>query len=217
MKWLYLVQRTHEVDLGAVALTVGSVPRRIVPELRHFHWLLKMNNQSNWRSNTKTILRGTDPTASATATGRLVQCRVRWPLPADRLTTIAAVGTREQLLSIPLRIPLGVPPLPARTETAHTDRLGDFLQRKQSAITQIVLHNNNQSCIAWQRMARTSNIHSVINVLNECLPRCLRLTNCLGRTGNYEDVPARIMGVYLNFTSSLSMRGPPTCRSTQFI
>ena len=32
---------------GAVALTVGSAPRRIVPELRHFHWLLKMNNQSN--------------------------------------------------------------------------------------------------------------------------------------------------------------------------
>ena len=30
---------------GAVALTVESVPRRIVPELRHFHWLLKMNNQ----------------------------------------------------------------------------------------------------------------------------------------------------------------------------
>ena len=35
---------THQ---GAVALTVGLVPRRIVPELRHFHWLLKMNNQSN--------------------------------------------------------------------------------------------------------------------------------------------------------------------------
>ena len=33
--------------LGAVALTVGSVPRRIVQELRHFHWLLKMNNRSN--------------------------------------------------------------------------------------------------------------------------------------------------------------------------
>ena len=32
---------------GPFALTVGSVPRRIVPELRHFHWLLKMNNQSN--------------------------------------------------------------------------------------------------------------------------------------------------------------------------
>ena len=34
-------------SLGAVALTVGSVPRRIVPELRNFNWLLKMNNQSN--------------------------------------------------------------------------------------------------------------------------------------------------------------------------
>ena len=32
---------------GAVALTVGSVPRRIVPNLRHFHWFLKMNNQLN--------------------------------------------------------------------------------------------------------------------------------------------------------------------------
>ena len=38
--------RTHRVQ-GAVALTVGSVSRRIGPELRHFHWLLKMNNQSN--------------------------------------------------------------------------------------------------------------------------------------------------------------------------
>ena len=51
---------------GPVALTVGSVPRRIVPELRHFRWLLKINNQSNWR-NSGTILRGTDPTVSATA------------------------------------------------------------------------------------------------------------------------------------------------------
>ena len=32
---------------GAVALTVGSAPRSIVPELRHFHWLLKMNYQLN--------------------------------------------------------------------------------------------------------------------------------------------------------------------------
>ena len=28
---------------GTVALTVGSVQRRLVPELRHFHWLLKIN------------------------------------------------------------------------------------------------------------------------------------------------------------------------------
>ena len=33
--------------LGAVALTVGLVLHRIVPELRQFNWLLKMNNQSN--------------------------------------------------------------------------------------------------------------------------------------------------------------------------
>ena len=33
--------------MGTVALTVGSVPRTIVPELRHFHWLLKTNNRSN--------------------------------------------------------------------------------------------------------------------------------------------------------------------------
>ena len=32
---------------GSVALTVASVPRRIVPKLRHFNWLLKMNNQLN--------------------------------------------------------------------------------------------------------------------------------------------------------------------------
>ena len=30
---------------GTVALTTGSVPRRIDPKLRRFHWLLKMNNQ----------------------------------------------------------------------------------------------------------------------------------------------------------------------------
>ena len=39
-----VIKKRHQ---GAVALTVGSVPRRIVPELRHFNWLLKMNNQSN--------------------------------------------------------------------------------------------------------------------------------------------------------------------------
>ena len=54
---------------GAVALTVGSVPRRTVPELRHFHCWLKMNNQSNLRTflRQKIVLRGTDPTVSATA------------------------------------------------------------------------------------------------------------------------------------------------------
>ena len=31
--------------VGAVALTVGSVPRRIVSELRRFHWLLKNEHE----------------------------------------------------------------------------------------------------------------------------------------------------------------------------
>ena len=44
--WSSTAYTTHADILGAVALTVGSVPRRIIPELRHFHWLLKMNNQS---------------------------------------------------------------------------------------------------------------------------------------------------------------------------
>ena len=47
-------------------LEVGLVPRRIVPKLCHFQWLLKMNLLSNWR-NLGPILRGTDPTVSATA------------------------------------------------------------------------------------------------------------------------------------------------------
>ena len=42
------------------------VPCGIVPKLRHFHWWLKMNNQLNWRRRLGTILRGTDPTVSAT-------------------------------------------------------------------------------------------------------------------------------------------------------
>ena len=33
-----------DIASGAVALMVGLVPRRIVPELSHFHWLLKINN-----------------------------------------------------------------------------------------------------------------------------------------------------------------------------
>ena len=45
----------HNLNQGAVALTVWSVPRRIVPKLRHFHWLLKMNYQWKWR-NLGTIL-----------------------------------------------------------------------------------------------------------------------------------------------------------------
>ena len=53
-------------DQGAVALTIGSVPRRTVFELRQFDWLFIFNNQ--WKSrHSGTILRGTDPTVSATA------------------------------------------------------------------------------------------------------------------------------------------------------
>ena len=47
----YILESTGYIlcghHLGAVALTIGSAPRRIVPKLRHFHWLLKMNNQCN--------------------------------------------------------------------------------------------------------------------------------------------------------------------------
>ena len=53
--------------LGAVALTVGSVQRRIIPNLCQFHWLFIFNNQKKWRNNLGTILRGTDPDVSATA------------------------------------------------------------------------------------------------------------------------------------------------------
>ena len=43
----YRVGNTAPRDPGTVALTVGSVPRRIVPKLSHFHWPSKMNNQLN--------------------------------------------------------------------------------------------------------------------------------------------------------------------------
>ena len=52
--------------LGAVVLTIGSVPRRTVFELRQFFWLFIFNDRWKWR-NSGTILRGTDPTVSATA------------------------------------------------------------------------------------------------------------------------------------------------------
>ena len=58
--------RTPVLFQGAVALTIGSVRRRIVPKVRHFHWLLKMNAQLN-RLNLGTILYGTYRTVSATA------------------------------------------------------------------------------------------------------------------------------------------------------
>ena len=48
-----------------------SVPRGIVPELRRFRRLLKMNDDSNWRHSKTTVLRGTDPIASAMAAGSL--------------------------------------------------------------------------------------------------------------------------------------------------
>ena len=51
---------------GAVALTIGSVPRRTILELRQFDWLFIFNNQWKWR-NSGMILRGTNPTISATA------------------------------------------------------------------------------------------------------------------------------------------------------
>ena len=60
------IRLCHDVIRRHDALTVGSIQSRIVPELRHFHWLLKIKNQLNWR-NLKTILRGTDPTVGATA------------------------------------------------------------------------------------------------------------------------------------------------------
>ena len=53
----------YEVQ-GAVALMVGSVPRRIVFKLRQSNWSLIFNNQWKWR-NLGTILRGTDSTDSA--------------------------------------------------------------------------------------------------------------------------------------------------------
>ena len=61
-----MVKDPHNCFQGDVALTVGLVPHRIVPKLRHLHWLLKMNNQFNWH-NLGTMLCGTDPTVSATA------------------------------------------------------------------------------------------------------------------------------------------------------
>ena len=42
--------------------------------LRHWHWLLTMNDQSNWR-NSKMVLRGTNPIASAPDIAIAVVCR----------------------------------------------------------------------------------------------------------------------------------------------
>ena len=57
---------TANTNDGAVALKVGSAPRRNVPKVRQFNLLFIFNNQWNWR-NLATTLRGTDPTVSATA------------------------------------------------------------------------------------------------------------------------------------------------------
>ena len=60
------VTRDSTRGLGAIALTIWWVARRIVFELRQFDWLFIFNNQLKWR-NSGTILRGTDPTVNATA------------------------------------------------------------------------------------------------------------------------------------------------------
>ena len=48
----------------AIALTIGSVPRRTVSEWRQFDRLFIFDNRWKWR-NSGSILRGTDPTVSA--------------------------------------------------------------------------------------------------------------------------------------------------------
>ena len=45
--WVCLDVGHNDVQQWAVALMVGSVPRRIVPKLCHFHWLLKIDNHLN--------------------------------------------------------------------------------------------------------------------------------------------------------------------------
>ena len=82
---------------GAVALTVGSVPRRIFLKLRQFHWLFIFNNQWKWRSTLGTILRGTDPTVSATVQ-RPPECppfRTHSELPGQRKRPTARSATRR--------------------------------------------------------------------------------------------------------------------------
>ena len=58
---------------GAVALTIGSVPRRTVFEWHQFYWLFIFNNQWKWRHSGR-ILRGTDPTVSARIMCVLFDC-----------------------------------------------------------------------------------------------------------------------------------------------
>ena len=76
---------------GAVALAVGSVPRRIVPKLRHFRRLLKTNARWKRRSLGK-ILRGADPDVSATAP--------RYVQSSCRLTTCVCVLQPKSLFSV---------------------------------------------------------------------------------------------------------------------
>ena len=66
MWFLVWLLRSLGQGIGGVALTVGSVPSRIVPKWRQFDWLFLFNNQRKWR-HLGTILRGTDPTVSAPA------------------------------------------------------------------------------------------------------------------------------------------------------
>ena len=98
---------------GAVALTVGSVPRKTVLELRNFHWLLKMNNQSDWRDS-KTVLRGTDPIVGATAPGFLPLLPHSHPTPIRHLPPC-------------IRHP-SYPPAAALTSTNPVFQLGLFLR-----------------------------------------------------------------------------------------
>ena len=55
---------SSQVNIVEGAVTMGSVPRRTVFELRQFDWLFIFDNQWKWR-NSGTIVRGTDPSAPA--------------------------------------------------------------------------------------------------------------------------------------------------------
>ena len=71
--------QSNNVNQGAVALTIGSVPRRTVFELRQFDCLFIFNNQWKLR-NSGTILRGTNPTVSATAPRILAPMQLGGPM-----------------------------------------------------------------------------------------------------------------------------------------
>ena len=71
--------QSNNVNQGAVALTIGSVPRRTVFEWRQFDWLFIFNNQWKLR-HSGTILRGTNPTVSATAPRILATMQLGGPM-----------------------------------------------------------------------------------------------------------------------------------------